>query len=140
MMKQNNKLEPYVQNKGIMKRLEILEQKTPSLFNIMQSLIIGIGKPMMAARAGFYRATGGVFANSRVPWFKILLILSAAYILMYKNLNFNFNLNSPQGNVPNTSSMNVAQNFSPTGDFLFDDDANIGYVDTFKGIAITERT
>jgi hypothetical protein len=138
MMKQNNKLEPYVQNKGIIKRLEILQQKTPSLFNIMQGLIIGIGKPVMAARAGFYRATGGVFANYKVPWFKVLLILSAAYILMYKNLNFNFNLNSPQVTVPNTNSMSVAQNFSSTAAFVFDDDANMAYIKQYKDIAIAE--
>lgn len=137
-MKQNNKLEPYVQNKGIIKRLEILEQRTPSLFNIVQGLIIGIGKPVMAARAVFYRATGGVFANSKVPWFKVLLILSAAYILMYKNLNLNFNLNSPQVNVPNTTSMSVAQNFSSSAAFVFDDDANMAYINRYKDIAITE--
>jgi hypothetical protein len=138
MMKQNNKLEPYVQNKGIIKRLEILQQKTPSLFNIMEGLIIGIGKPVMAVRAGFYRATGGVFANSKVPWFKVLLILSAAYVLMYKNLNLNFNLNSPQVNIPNTNSMSVAQNLPSTTAFVFDDDANVAYINRFKDIAIAE--
>jgi hypothetical protein len=138
MMKQNNKLEPYVQNKGIIKRLAILEEKTPSLFNIMQGLIVGIGKPVMAARAGFYRATGGIFANSKVPWFKVLLILSAAYILMYKNLNLNFNLNSPQVTVPNTSSMSVAQSLSSTATFVFDDDANMVYINQYKDIAIVE--
>lgn len=137
-MKQNNKLEPYIQNKGIIKRLEILKQKTPSLFNITQALIVGIGKPVMAMRAGFYKATGGFFAHSNIPWFKIIVILTAAYVLTYKNLNLNFNLNSPQAAGPDFTTMSVANSLSPVGAATFDDDANKLYIKRFHDIAVQE--
>ncbi|MFT5834689.1 MAG: hypothetical protein ACI97N_002329 [Cognaticolwellia sp.] len=139
MRKQNNKLEPYVQNKGIIRRLEILQQKTPSIFNMIQGMIIGVGKPVMAVRAGLYRATGGVFANSNIPWFKVLLIVAGAYVLTYKNLNLNFNLNAPQMSIPDASSMSVAQSFSSTAAFVFDDDTNLAYINRFKDIALAEN-
>ena len=137
-MRKNNKLEPYIQNKTIIKRLEILQSKTPSLYNFAQMMIVGIGKPMMAVRASFYKATGGFFANSSIPWFRILLIGAAVYVLTYKNLNLNLNLNTPKATVSETTSMNVANNLLPSAAFVLDDDANLIYIERFKEIAQTE--
>lgn len=137
-MNKNNKLEPYIQNKTIIERLEILQQKTPSLYKLAQMMIIGIGKPIMAARAGFYQATGGFFANSNIPWFRILVIGAAVYVLTYKNLNLNFNLNAPKTTISETTSMNVANGLIPASAFVLDDDANLVYIERFKAIAQTE--
>jgi len=138
IMNKNNKLEPYIQNKTIIERLDILQQKTPSLYNLVQMVIVGIGKPVMAARASFYQATGGFFTNSNIPWFKILLIGAAVYVLTYKNLNFNFNLNTPKAAITETTSMNVSNSLIPTAAFVLDDDANLIYIERFKKIAQTE--
>lgn len=139
-MHKNNKLEPYVQHKGIRRRLEIMESKSPSLYQIVQTVVVGVGKPVMAIRAGFYKATGGFFANSSVPWFKIMIILVGAYILTYKNLNLNFNLNSPppQAVVPDYTSMSVANSLSPIILATFDDEANKVYIEQFKEMALQE--
>lgn len=137
-MKQNNKLQPYIKNKGIINSLETMRKKTPSLFNITQALIVGIGKPVMAIRAGFYKATGGFFANSSVPWFKIIVILVSAYVLTYKNLNLNFNLNSPQATSADFTSMGVSQSLSPAGAAFFDDEGNRAYIERFQEVAVSE--
>lgn len=138
IMNKNNKLEPYVKNKTVIERLEILENKRPSIYKFVHNAIIGIGKPVMAARAGFYQATGGFFANSNIPWFRILVIGAAVYVLTYKNLNLNFNLNAPKTSVSESSSMNVANSLMPTAAFVLDDDANLVYIERFKEIAQTE--
>ncbi len=138
MMKQNNKLEGYVQNKSMIDKLEVVQQKMPSLFNVIQAFIIGIAKPTMAVRAGFYRATGGFFAHSNIPWFKIIVILAGVYILTYKNLNLNLNLNSPQTTTPNFNTISVAQSLSPVSIPTFDDAANKAYIEHFQEVAITE--
>lgn len=136
-MKQNNKLQPYIKNKGILIKLETMRNKTPSLFNITQALIVGIGKPIMAIRAGFYRATGGFFENSNIPWFKIILILAGAYVLTYKNLNLNFNLKAPQTTVPDVNTMSVAQHLSPVV-VAYDEDADKAYLKEFYDVAVIE--
>ncbi|MFK7949108.1 MAG: glucosaminidase domain-containing protein [Saprospiraceae bacterium] len=140
MMHKNNKLEPYVQHKGIRRRLEIMESKSPSLYKILQTIIVGVGKPIMAMRAGFYKATGGFFANSSIPWFKIIVILAGAYILTYKNLNLNFNLNSPppQTAIPDYTSISVANTLSPIVSADFDDEANKAYIEEYKEMALQE--
>ncbi len=139
-MHKNNKLEPYVQHRGVKRRLEIMESKSPSLFRIVQAVVVGVGKPIMAVRAGFYKATGGFFANSRIPWFKVIVILAGAYVLMYKNVNLNFNLNSPppQNEIPDYTSMSVANSLSPIVSATFDDEANKAYIEEYKAIALQE--
>ena len=139
MMYKNNKLEPYVQHKGIRYGLEIMESKTPSLFQLVQAIIITIGKPIMAIRAGFYKVTGGYFSKTNIPWFKITMLLIVSYVLSYKNFNLNLNLNSPPTeNTPEYTAMSISRSLSPILSASFDDLANKKYIKQYQQLAIQE--
>ncbi len=91
MVRKNNKLEALTKEKRLLSQLNLKATRNPSLFALIKQL----EKPIMAIRAGFYSLTSGYFAHSNRSWFKILVLLAGAYILLHKNLKINFNLNSP---------------------------------------------
>ena len=139
MIYKNNKLAPSLANKGLRRSLEIIERNNPTLFHVVHTIIIAIGKPIMALRAGFYKATGGYFTNSSIPWLKISIVLIGAYILSYKNLNFNLNLNStPNTLIPDYATMSISNSLPPIVSATFDDKANEKYIDEYKQLAIQE--
>lgn len=139
MLYKNNKLQPYVQHKGIRHKLEIMESRTPTLFQLVQAIIITFGKPIMAIRASFYKITGGYFAKTNVPWLKIAVFLVFAYVLSYKNLNLNFNLNSPTvDETPDYTVMSISSSLSPILSASFDDAANKRYIKEYQQLAIQE--
>lgn len=108
-----NKLTPYISNKKMQKGLFYLEDKIPPLFILIQGIVLGIAKVIMAIRAGFFKLTGGIFSGVKIPWFKVIIIGLVTYILTQKDIMINFNLNAPIESVSALSTqeaLNVSSN------------------------------
>ena len=78
----------------------------PSFFTVIKSMMINFQKPLTAMKYRFHKMSGtfgkssavdwtNIFANKNIPWMKIGLVLFAGFILMKKDMHFNFNLSSP---------------------------------------------
>ena len=82
------------------------EPEAPSLFAVIKKMMIGLQKPLTALRYRFHKMSGisgksnsmdwtNIFASKNIPWMKVGLVLFAGFILMKKDMHFNFNLSSP---------------------------------------------
>ena len=80
--------------------------EAPSIFAIIKSMIISLQKPLTAMKYRFHKMSGmssksgaidwtNILTNKNIPWMKIGLVLFAGFILLKKDMHFNFNLSSP---------------------------------------------
>ncbi len=141
----NNKLTPYVSNKSVQQGLSYLEDKVPTLFLVIQGIVLGLAKIIMSIRAFFYKITGGIFANIQIPWFKVFMISLAVYILTQKDIMINFNLNSPESptsTISTTEALNVASVTPPPPPTVSLDDIDESivraYIRRFERVAKVE--
>jgi hypothetical protein len=140
MKQKDNNLAHFEKNSFLSTRLEAFSERSPSLYRGMLMVVAGVSKPIMAARAKFHDVTGGFFSQFNIPWFKIIVIAAATYVLMYKNLNFNVKLNTPPPTtVTEQTSMNFVKQTVPLAPLLAEDDRlNRLYIERFRVVAVTE--
>lgn len=74
----------------------------PTLWTIAKKIMLGLKKPLMSLKYRFYKMTSemnidltGRLQGKNIPWMKIGLVVFAGYILLKKDMHFNFNLSAP---------------------------------------------
>ena len=142
MRDNNNKLVPFV-TKSLKKSILFAHQHTLTMLTLIAITFRAILKPIMAARAAFYRNTALQQALKQIPWIPVTLIVFGGMILIHKDLNFNFNLSAPSsiGGVgePSTTSGYAQSASNTTTLFSADQDAkNKKYITEYKSMAIAE--
>ena len=95
-----------VENADIIRGSFFRETLAPSFWTLTKNIMIGLKKPLMALRYRFFKTASNIYSNADfdlksrlqskdVPWLKIGLVLFAGYVLLQKDMHFNFNLSSP---------------------------------------------
>lgn len=94
MRENNNKLVPFLTKSLKETYIFATHNAAPSFMGMIRYIFRALRKPFMAAKAAVYRnpATQPVVKQSN--WMPIVLIVIGGTVLMYKDLNFNFNLSS----------------------------------------------
>jgi len=80
--------------------------KQDERLTIIKSMMINLQKPLVAMKYRFHKMSGisgrssaidwtNIFSNKNIPWMKIGLVLFAGFILLKKDMHFNFNLSAP---------------------------------------------
>ena len=139
MRNNNNKLVPFI-TKSLKKSILFAHKRTPTMLALITIAFRAIRKPIMAAKAAFYRNTELQETLKQIPWIPVTLIVFGGMILMHKDLNFNFNLTSSIGNTSTPISNGYAQSTSNSM-MLFSaqqDEKNRKYIAKYKSIAIAE--
>lgn len=146
MRDNNNKLVPFI-TKSLKKSILFAHQHTPTMLALIAIAFRAILKPIMAAKAAYYRNTELQHTIKQIPWIPITLIVFGGMVLMHKDLRFNLNLSSTPSAVgdaggaaipyansnyaqPTSSSMTL---FSPEQDAK-----NRKYIQEYKSMAIAE--
>ena len=122
------RVEIEVENADIIRGSFFKETLAPSFWTLTKNIMIGLKKPLMALRYRIHKTASNVganmdfdlkskFQNKDVPWLKIGLVLFAGYVLLHKDMHFNFNLSSPFAVVADddnedAQSTNYAQSIS----------------------------
>ena len=96
------KVEIEVEHAEVIKNSFFKETLTPTFLMVAQKIMEGLKKPLTALRYQMHKKTSemdfdlaGKFDAKNIPWVKIGLVVFAGYVLMKKDLRFNFNLSSP---------------------------------------------
>ncbi len=143
MKENNNKLVTFF-TKSLKETYIFANHHAPSVLALLRNILKSFRKPWMAAKAAMYRnpVTQPVLKQS--TWLPLVLILVGGVVLMYKDLNFNFNLTSSGGGagLVNSASSGVAsQAVSYEGGVLFSENQaqkNKRYIQTYSSLAVSE--
>ena len=145
------------QNERLSFNRVIGDSETPSLFAVIKSMIINLQKPLTAMKYRFHKISGisgkssavdwtNIFANKNIPWMKIGLVLFAGFILMKKDMHFNFNLSSPlaafvdddDDNNSTSHAKSVSNPYAPVSASSLSSSEVQSFIKKYAPVAITE--
>ncbi len=96
------KVEIEVETADMIKGSFFKETITPTLSSLGSKILIGLKKPLTSLKYLFYKKFSELDLNiapkleiKSIPWIKIGLVVFAGYILLKKDMRFNFNLSAP---------------------------------------------
>ena len=107
-----------VENAQIIEHSFLKNTLAPSLMKVLQKIMLGIKKLLLAL---YYQISNRFSEYSRdfqftnklnvknIPWLKVGLVVFAGYVLMTKNMTFNFNLSAPFATIADDDNANYAQ-------------------------------
>ena len=85
----------------------------PSVGALLRKFLSGIQKIWIALKFWFFRLTGVVPREIKLPWFKIGLVALALFILTKKDIQFSLNMSAPlQGMIDDGESSNKKEEMS----------------------------
>lgn len=105
---------------------------------LVGTIIKGVTKPLMAARASLLRNPNIQPFIQQIPWIPVVLIVVGGTVLLYKDLSFNLNLSAPTGG---QASGAVAHAVREADNGMFSstqERKNQAYIESFAPIAIAE--
>lgn len=119
--------------------------------HLLQSIGKGLAKPFNSIRAMVYQGTGVKLSSQPLPWIKVLVIVMAGVILLYKDMNFNINLTAPtaggslaviadQDDKKETRpvALEDENEFAPIAPSGLMDEKTKAYIERFEKTAVTE--
>ena len=96
------KVEIEVETADMIKGSFFKETITPTLSSLGSKILIGLKKPLTSLKYLFYKKISELDLNiapkleiKSIPWIMIGLVFFAGYILLKKDMRFNFNLSAP---------------------------------------------
>lgn len=142
MSENDNKVVSYF-TKSLKRHAIFKTKESISVQGLVLMVLKGMMKPIVAAKAAFYRNTALQESIKQIPWIPIGLIVLAGTVLLYKDLNFNINLSAPTGSggsgLVGGSSV-VSQPISNSNsDMLFSgaqDQKNKSYIRAYSELAV----
>lgn len=101
------KVDIEVETADIIKGSFFHDTVAPTLSDVGTKILNGLKKPLTSLKYQFHKKTEEMDINvasqvqlKNIPWMKIGLIIFAGYILLKKDMRFNFNLSAPFSAVP----------------------------------------
>ena len=102
------KVEIEVETADMIKSSFFKETVAPTLLSLGTKIMTGLKKPLTSLKYQFHKKTTEMDLNmasqvelKNIPWVKIGLVVFAGYILLQKDMRFNFNLSAPFSAVAN---------------------------------------
>lgn len=93
----NQNTHVYQQKRTIQNETRYIPVHTINPIVLIKKLVLGLKKLFVAIKFHFFRLTFGVFDKVQIPWFKVGLIALALFIMLKKDLRFQFNMKAPVG-------------------------------------------
>ena len=79
---------------------------------LIQRFLFLIRKPFVSLKYRFHRWSGGVMQKIKVPWFRVVILALLAFVMMQKDMQFQFNMKSPLSFVSDDR-----ESGAPSGDY-----------------------
>ena len=129
------------------------DPERPSFLTIIKKLMVGLQKPFTAMRYQFHKRSGqsnisdwtSILANKNIPWAKIGIVLFAGFILLKKDMHFNFNLSAPLAAIADDDedystghAQSVSNPYAPVSAKSLSSSEVQAFIKRYSPVAITE--
>ncbi len=140
MSRNDNKVVSYF-TKSLKRHAFFKTKESISIQGLVVMALKGMMKPLVAAKAAFYRNKALQESIRQIPWIPIGLIVLAGTVLLYKDLNFNINLSAPTGGGSGIAGSSVVSQpiSNPNSDVFFSgvqDQKNRNYIRAYSELAV----